>query len=140
MPTSLSPATSNRLLSRLSEADFARLSPHLNRVDLPLRKKLEIRDKPIDKVYFPESGFASVVANGSGQRSIEVGLIGREGMTGLAIVMGTDRSTNETFMQAAGAGLCISAANLRKTMDLGSSLYRCLVKSDPCWINGLGMR
>jgi CRP-like cAMP-binding protein len=124
MPTSPSPAISNRLLSRLSAADFALLSPHLKRVDLPVRKKLEIRDKPIDKVYFPESGFASVVANGSGQRSIEVGLIGREGMTGLAIVMGTDRSTNETFIQSAGEGLCISAAGLRRTMIPGSSLHR----------------
>jgi CRP-like cAMP-binding protein len=125
MPTDLSPATSNRLLSRLSESDFARPSPHLKRIDLPVRKKLEVRDQPIDNVYFPESGFASVVANGSGQRGIEVGLIGREGMTGLPIVMGTDRSTNETFIQSAGAGLFISAANLRKTIEPGGSIHRC---------------
>lgn len=116
--------TTNRLLSRLSEADFALLSPHLKQVDLPLRKKLEIRGKPIEHVYFPESGFASVVANGSGRRSIEVGLIGREGMTGLPIIMGTDRSTNETFIQGAGAGLRLSVANLRKRMGLGSSMHR----------------
>jgi hypothetical protein len=65
MPTKLSPATSNRLLLRLSSNDFALLEPHLQRVDLPLRKKLEIRNRPIEAVYFPESGFASVVANGS---------------------------------------------------------------------------
>jgi CRP-like cAMP-binding protein len=124
MPTNPSP---NRLLSRLSAADFGLLSPHLKRVDLPVRKKLEAPNKPIGSVYFPESGFASVVANGSGKRSIEVGLIGREGMTGLPIVMGTDRSTNETFIQLAGAGLCISAANLRKTMIPGSSVHQCFL-------------
>lgn len=127
MPTGTSNATSNRLLSRLSAADFALLAPHLKPVDLPLRKKLENRDKPIDNVYFPESGFASVVANGSGQRSIEVGLIGREGMTGLPIIMGTDRSTNETFIQSAGKGLQISVANLRKAMEMGGSLHRCFL-------------
>jgi CRP-like cAMP-binding protein len=119
--------TSNRLLSRLSSADFGLLSPHLTRVDLPVRKKLEIANKPIGSVYFPESGFASVVSNGSGKPGIEVGLIGREGMTGLSIIMGTDRSTNETFIQLAGAGLCISAPNLLKTMDPGSSLHRCFL-------------
>jgi CRP-like cAMP-binding protein len=88
MPANPSQATQNRLLFRLSAGDFALLSPHLKRIDLPVRRMLEFRDKPIDKVYFPESGFASVVANGSSQRSIEVGLIGREGMTGLPITKG----------------------------------------------------
>ena len=53
----------NLILSRLSKADFQLLEPCLEPVDLPLRKILERRGKPISKVYFPESGFASVVAN-----------------------------------------------------------------------------
>ena len=79
-------------LSRLSVADFDLLEPHLTAVDLPLRKPLEVGRRLIEHVYFLESGIASVVANGDNKRSIEVGLIGREGMTGLAVVMGTDRS------------------------------------------------
>ncbi len=51
--------------------------------------KLEISSKPIDYVYFPNGGFASVVANGVKGRSIEVGVIRREGMTGLAVVLGS---------------------------------------------------
>ena len=127
MPPDPDPAISNRLLTRLSEKDRVLLSPHLKRVDLPLRRKLETRNKPIEHLYFPESGYASVVANGSGRRSIEVGLIGREGMTGLAVIMGTDRSTHETFMQCKGAGWRISAVNLRKTMGPGGSLHRCFL-------------
>jgi CRP-like cAMP-binding protein len=65
---------------------------------------LEIRNRRIEYVYFLESGFASVVANGSKDRSIEVGLIGREGMTGLAVLMGTDRTPYDTFMQLGGRG------------------------------------
>ena len=75
--------TSNRLLSRLSREDFGGLAPHLEATNLPVRYSLEIRNRRIEHVYFLESGFASVVANGSNDRSIEVGLIGREGMTGL---------------------------------------------------------
>ena len=103
----------NRILSRLSRDDFALLEPHLEAVDLPVRKSLEARKQRIDQVYFIESGFASVVA-GSGERSIEVGIIGREGMTGLAVVMGHDRAHHQTFIQVAGNGLCIRAANLRQ--------------------------
>ena len=104
MPSNPSPATSNRILSRLSAEDFALLSPDLKHIDLPLRKQLETRNKSVNFVYCIESGFASVVANGSG-RGIEVGLIGREGMTGLAVVMGADKTPHDTFIQNAGAGL-----------------------------------
>jgi hypothetical protein len=57
--------TPNRILSRLSREDFALLEPHLAPVDLPVRKRLEAPKKRIDQVYFIETGFASVVANGS---------------------------------------------------------------------------
>jgi CRP-like cAMP-binding protein len=87
--------SSNRILSRLSRQDIALLEPHLEAVDLPVRKTLEVRRKRIDHVYFIEAGFASVVANGTSKPGIEVGIIGREGMTGLAIVLGSDRSTRD---------------------------------------------
>ena len=76
----------NRILSSLSRDDLALLQPHLEPADLPLRKVLAQANKPIKAVYFPESGFASVVVNTG--KPIEVGLIGREGMTGLAVVFG----------------------------------------------------
>lgn len=73
MPPRTIPRNANRILSRLSEADFELLEPHLEAVDLPLRKPLEISRRPIEHVYFLESGIASVVANGDNKRSIEVG-------------------------------------------------------------------
>jgi hypothetical protein len=91
-------------LSRLSRADFALLKPHLAAVDLPVLTRLETGNARIDTVYFMERGFASAVADGSDKRGIEVGSIGRDGMTGLAVVMGNDRSPHDTYIQAAGAG------------------------------------
>ena len=52
----------------------------LEEVDIPVRKQLHSRNRRIDHVYFPESGIASVVANGP--HALEIGIIGREGMTG----------------------------------------------------------
>jgi CRP-like cAMP-binding protein len=119
---------SNRILSRLSPGDIALLEPYLTAVELPLRKQLEVAQKSITYVYFLESGFASVVANGASKRSIEVGLIGREGMTGLAIVMGTDRTHHETFVQCAGRGLRISAQRLREAMDKSAAIRNVLLQ------------
>jgi CRP-like cAMP-binding protein len=119
----------NRLLSSLSRQDFALLEPHLEAIDLPVRKVLEKRKKRVDHVYFIEAGFASVVANGSKKTSIEVGLIGREGMSGLSIVMGdVERAANETYMQAAGAGQRMPAANLRHAVATSHSLHQKLLR------------
>src|SRR2546430_7650768 len=97
--------SSNRILSHLSRADLRLLEPHLEAIDLPVRTQLESRNKAIRNVYFMESGFASVVANGSTKPSIEVGIIGREGMTGISVVLGSnDRATHETYIQVAGQG------------------------------------
>src|SRR6185312_15179873 len=98
MPKESRTTSPNCLLARLPPDDFGLLQPDLEAVDLPVRRQLENRNKTIEHAYFIESGFASVVANGTG-RSIEVGLIGREGMSGLAVVMGSDRTPHDTFMQ-----------------------------------------
>ena len=119
--------SSNRILSRLSRQDLALLEPHLEAVDLPVRKPLEARRKRIDQIYFIDAGFASVVANGT-DRPIEVGLIGREGMTGLAVVLGSDRAQHATYIQAAGKGLRISAARLREADERSNTLHRAMLR------------
>ncbi len=105
----------NRLLAALTRTELAVLQPLLQFAELPLRLDCEVPNTPIRDVYFPESGVASVVAKGNGNL-VEVGLIGREGMTGLMVVMGNDRSPHHTYVQIAGDGHRISAANLRVAM------------------------
>jgi CRP-like cAMP-binding protein len=84
--------------------------------------RLETPRRPIEHVYFPESGFISVVADGTLPHQVEVGLIGREGMTGLAIVHGVGRSPCETYVQNAGRALRIPASDLTRAMDQSASL------------------
>ena len=122
------PSSNNRLLASLSTNDFDLLGPHLECVILGLRKNLERPNRRIDAVYFPESGFASVVAVQSKGKEVEVGLIGREGMTGLPIVLGNHRSPHATYIQASGTGKCIPAAELRKATQTSVSLRDSLLK------------
>lgn len=119
----------NRILASLSNEDHGLLRPCLEPVELALRQRLEAANRRISHVYFIEQGFASVVANSSfGDRSIEVGLIGREGMTGLAVVNGTDRSPNETMIQAKGKALRIGADELRQALAQRPTLHGLLLR------------
>ena len=120
--------SSNRLLSRLSREDFGLLAPHLEATNLPLRHRLEIRNRRIEYVYFLESGFASVVANGSKDRSIEVGLIGREGMTGLAVLMGTDRTPYDTYIQLGGRGWRVKVDDFSRAIKQNPTLHGLLLQ------------
>ena len=106
----------NRLLATLPAADFAALRPALERVDLDARQVLEVPGQPISNAYFVESGLVSVVGTADPDHRIEVGMVGLEGMTGLGLVLGDDRSANETLVQSAGSALRISAGNLRQAM------------------------
>jgi CRP-like cAMP-binding protein len=121
------PNSGNKLLASLSAKDFDLLEPHLEPVTLELRKHLEKPNQRIGAAYFPESGFASVVAV-QGGKQVEVGLIGREGMTGLPIVLGDNRSPHATYIQAAGAGQSIPSTALRKATQTSSSLRDAFLK------------
>ena len=116
------------MLSALSREDLNLLTPALQQIDLPLRKQLEVRNRRIEYVYFLDRGIASVVANGPGHAGIEIGIIGCDGLTGLAVLMGADRSPHETYMQVAGAGRRVGSSQLRDLMSQSKSLQRSLLR------------
>jgi CRP-like cAMP-binding protein len=118
----------NKILARLSPSDLRLLEPNLMIVDLPFRKALEARNRRIEYVYFIHAGFASVVAGSQNLHNTEVGMIGVEGLTGLPVVLGTDRSPHETYIQLAGYGSRIAAAHLRTAMDESATLRRALLR------------
>jgi CRP-like cAMP-binding protein len=78
-------------------------------VDLPLRHTLVHQDQPTNEVCFIERGLGSVVASSTDDETIEVGHVGREGMTGAHVLLGVDRTPNRTFMQVAGAGMVLAS-------------------------------
>jgi CRP-like cAMP-binding protein len=118
----------NQLLRALSAADLDLLRPHLEATALNPRFVLEAANRPIRFVYFPEAGLASIIAHTRPDRGIEVGLIGFEGMSGLSIVMGDDRSPNETIVQAEGSGLRIAVEKLQEALEASPTLRRRLLR------------
>jgi CRP-like cAMP-binding protein len=118
----------NKLLQSMDPADFDLLAPSLREVRLDVRRELERPNVPIDTIYFLESGLASIVARMSGGRDIEVGLAGRDGMTGTAVILGGDQSPHHTFMQVAGSGWSLPATVLRSALDTSASLRALMLR------------
>ncbi|TSE02909.1 Crp/Fnr family transcriptional regulator [Mesorhizobium intechi] len=125
MPQSL---LRNHVLKALSPEDFALLQPSMHRVELGLKVRLESSYQPIENVYFPESGIASVVATMTGGRQSEVGIVGYDGMTGVAVLLGQDRSPNETYIQVAGNGWLLPVESLRPAIEESRPLRESLLR------------
>lgn len=116
MPSISQADTRNAILSRLTPDAFQLIAPKLTWLDLPVRFSLERSNRAIACAVFVEHGIVSVVVRGTGDNLIEIGLIGREGMTGIPLVLGTGCSPNDAYVQAAGGGWSISAADLQGAM------------------------
>ena len=123
------PASANGILASLSSADYEMLEPFLHPVELKARQRLHSAHHPIDEVYFPSSGLVSFVAVAEGSRcQVEVAMLGREGMTGLAIVDGTDRSPHDVFAQIPGEALRIASSDLRRFMEFSRTLLNSVLR------------
>ena len=107
----------NRLLSLLPLEQFTLLQPHLEPVDLPVPRVLIEEQQPIEYAYFLERGIASVVSDDGHKAQIEIGIYGREGMGGTALLMGSDRIPHRHFMQISGAGLRIPSHALLDAIE-----------------------
>src|SRR5215207_4695305 len=118
----------NGLLARLSPEDFNCLEPQLEPMPLPMGTRLVEPDTPIEYVYFIEEGIASVVAITSQGRRIEAGIVGREGLTGIPVLLGADRTPDACFIQTPGEGLRIGADDLRRAMAAKASLHQQLLR------------
>ena len=112
----------NVLLGALPAVEFARLSGALEPVALPRPTVLENPNEEIEFVYFPTSGMASILAIGEGGESVDTTMVGREGMTGLAVFLGTGQMPVRTMVQIAMKGFRLPSAALRAELERGGLL------------------
>ena len=84
--------------------------------------------RPIRQVYFPENALGSVVALTREGRRIEVGLFGRDGMSGTSLLHGSDRSPLESFTQVAGPAFQITTEHLREVIAQSPSFAARLLR------------
>ncbi|HXG85023.1 MAG TPA: Crp/Fnr family transcriptional regulator [Pyrinomonadaceae bacterium] len=105
----------NRLLAALSRKDFRLLLPDFELVALPLNEILYRCGDVIRYVYFPVDSVVSLLSEVENDRStLEVGVVGNEGMAGIAVFLGVKKSRHQMIVQGAGVALRMKAADLRK--------------------------
>jgi CRP-like cAMP-binding protein len=102
----------NVLLKSLSEEGFALLAPFLDDVELTYRQQIELPHEPFAYMVFPESGVISVVAKSPEGKDTEIALIGYEGVTGTACLLGATTTPHSTYVQIPGSGWRIPVADL----------------------------
>jgi len=129
------PVTGNRLLDLLPASQLDRLRPHLTSEVLALNQTLQERGKPVESVVFPISGMISIVAMMRDGASVEVGLVGREGMLGVQPVLGDDVSLNEAMVQIPGRALRIPAPILDREAQASPQLRAILLRYVQAYLN-----
>ncbi len=100
---------SNVPLLTVAADEFGRLRPHLEPVELSHRLILHEASEKIRYAYFLNSGLASMVVITSDGRSVEIAMVGREGIIGTPLAVGLGREPFRAIMQIPGDGLRIRA-------------------------------
>ena len=110
----MSDHSSNLFLSSLSSKSRDGLLAHCAAVPLPIKTSLYEANETPAYAYFVTSGMASVVASTQSGATVEVGVIGHEGMVGSLHILGPAPVSTQSFIQLEGAGLKIPLIELRK--------------------------
>jgi CRP-like cAMP-binding protein len=108
----------NKLLSALPQEALDALLPKLQAVELPRTHVLVEPDVPSQTVCFIENGLASLIASSNDDEKVEVGHIGREGVTGHHVLLQTDRTPSRTFMQVEGDGFLLPVSDLTPVLEM----------------------
>lgn len=128
MSTATLARTENRILAALPGEEYQRLLPHLEQIPLVLSEILFRPDEVIKYVYFPETCIISLLTDLSDGYGIEVGLVGKEGMAGVSVALGSDREPKVATVQGAGTALRLKADVLRAEARRGQTLQAHLLR------------
>jgi CRP-like cAMP-binding protein len=118
----------NRILSRLSAADFAHLAVSLERISCKRGTHLIAADQTVEHVFFAETGVSSVIARTPEGQAIESGMIGREGYVHPTLVLGSDRMPYDVLVQVDGDLLRIPRQDLLAAAERSGTLRNALLK------------
>jgi CRP-like cAMP-binding protein len=121
-------AFGNRLLAALPREEYEGLSPHLEMVRLTPGNTLYHAGDAVRHAYFPIGGMISLLATTEGGRSIEIAMIGTEGMAGVPLILGRGAAPYEVMVQLAGTALRVRGDVLRAAFNRGGRVQEILLR------------
>ncbi|MEO8063766.1 MAG: Crp/Fnr family transcriptional regulator [Pseudomonadota bacterium] len=125
------PATSNLLLGALPDADYQRVEGHLEWVGLAAGKAIISPGEPVTHVFFPTEGIVSVISGLADEASVEIAIIGHEGMVGTSVLLegvGATGPRHRSVVQVKGQGYRLRAEVLMKEFERGGKLRHWLLR------------
>ncbi len=128
------PPTSNLILNALTQPEFEQLAPSLEPMRLWIGEVLYRPDEPIKYVYFPNRGTISLVSLFESGESVEVGMVGNEGMFGVCVFLGSVSNLLEAIVQLPGDALRLPAAILKKEFARGGLFQDLLLRYTQAFI------
>jgi len=117
----------NSVLAGLLAADYQHVLPKLEHVTLTGGQVLYHADQEIEDVYFPEDAVVAMIDAMDDGRTVEVGIIGREGFVGINVFLGGVATPDTAGVQLPGGAMRMSADELREEMRFGSPLQQLLL-------------
>ena len=124
MPSLKGATGTNYLLQALPRGDLARMLTVCDTVALDIADVLYSPGERLRDVFFPVSGFISLIMHVDDTSSLEVGLVGNEGMFGVQLLLGVDVSPVRAVVQGAGSALRMNAAHFRRELERSPPLRR----------------
>ncbi|MFC0131870.1 Crp/Fnr family transcriptional regulator [Massilia eurypsychrophila] len=118
----------NHLMAALLDADFDRLSPHLELIPMKLGDVLYESGDKVQYVYFPTSAIISLhylLENGG---SSEIAGVGNEGVLGISTFMGGDSTPSRAVVQTGGFGYRLPASILMEEFNRAGAVMRLLLR------------
>ena len=116
----------NKLLAALPAHEYHRLVPSLEAVSLQMKDGLYKPNTPIEYIYFPLSGMASILVTLGDGTYVEAGIAGNEGMVGLPVFLGVDQTPTEAFYQIAGEAVRMRSDDFRAEINRNGALVSLL--------------
>lgn len=116
----------NKLLALLSPEEYRRIFPALEKVALNYGENIYERGDTISDIYFPNSGIISLLASIENTALLEVGIIGSEGMIGLAVFLGVKNSINRAIVQGKGSAMKMKTTDFLEECGRGGDLPKIL--------------
>jgi CRP-like cAMP-binding protein len=120
--------TRNVLLSMLPPEQLRLIEPHLELVEVDIRHVLEHPHETIGHIYFPVSGLMSIVAKTEAGMCIEVGIFGREGMSGTSLATNDLQTPFMCYAQIAGTALRMTTSDFLSILRHAPALHSLLCK------------
>jgi CRP-like cAMP-binding protein len=121
-------AARNRILAALLASEYKRLLPGLEHVSLKRGEIVYRAEQEIEAVYFPEEAVIAMVDTTDDRRTVEVGIIGREGLVGINIFLGGLVTPDKAIVQLPGGAMRMRSKDLRREARFGSPLQRLLLE------------